>query len=307
MSHPYACFEYARVLDEERGNIVPVPEWGQYLLRRKIESPEIQECWDLTGCYPFAVFDDDADIRAGLRRLRSEGFVSAVCVIDPLLNSKISQFDQHFDYIKEFKTHYLWKNDGNPIVFSKHHRYEIRKAKAEVKPIALSDYLAEWCALYRELTIRRRISGMAAFSPSAFERLAKITGLVSFGAFLGETLVACHLWIQNGPHVHSHLAASNDAGRSAGAPYLLYEAAVRHFDDAEAINFGGGAGLADAPNDGLARFKRGFANLEKTAYICGAILDEARYRRLADAHGAENAAYFPAYRAPKTVSGGGMP
>ena len=50
----------------------------------------------------------------------------------------------------------------------------------------------------------------------------------------------------------------------------------------------------DDPDDGLAQFKRGFANAETVAYLCGAVLDHGRYAELVA--GQPETAYFPAYR-----------
>ncbi len=300
MSHPYASCEYAEILDGGRGNIVPVPEWGLYGLRRQIEGPDAGSDSDVMGCYPLAVFGDNVDLKAGLEKLRSEGFVSVVLVADPILRPKDNELDQAFGIYRKFKVHYICDRSQGLPKFSKHHRYELRRAKADVRQIDLVNYLPDWWALYQELIGRRRITGVAAFSQVAFDRLAKkMAGLVSFGAFVGESLVACHLWVRSGHHVHSHLAASNEAGRRAGAPYLLYDAAIRYFDDVVTIDLGGGAGLKDDPNDGLARFKRGFSNSEKSAYLCGAILDPDRYQVLCEFYKAQNNEYFPAYRTPK--------
>ncbi len=59
-------------------------------------------------------------------------------------------------------------------------------------------------------------------------------------------------------------------------------------------DFGGNAGPADDPQDGLSRFKQGWTAEVRTAYLCGKILDRELYDRLA---GDAGAGYFPAYRA----------
>src|SRR5205823_2034386 len=116
---------------------------------------------------------------------------------------------------------------------------------------------------------------------------------------LDGALVSAHIWVSDGQRVHSHLAASSTEGYAAGAAYAVYDASIRHFSRSELLNFGGGAGNRDDPNDGLASFKRHFSNATAPAYICGEILDEARYGKLVERSGAAaDEAFFPAYRAP---------
>ncbi len=58
------------------------------------------------------------------------------------------------------------------------------------------------------------------------------------------------------------------------------------------VNLGGGVGARD---DGLVRFKRGWATEERVAHLCGRILDRAAYERLTRSG---TFGWFPAYRAP---------
>ena len=59
------------------------------------------------------------------------------------------------------------------------------------------------------------------------------------------------------------------------------------------VDLGGTAGTG-AGDEGLARFKRGWASEQRDAYLCGRIIDQVAYARLAEAHSSE---WFPAYRA----------
>jgi len=67
------------------------------------------------------------------------------------------------------------------------------------------------------------------------------------------------------------------------------------------VNLGGGAGLIESADDGLARFKRGWSNDRRTAYLCGRILDRRKYRELASRKAPNGSSFFPAYRAPPQV------
>ena len=101
------------------------------------------------------------------------------------------------------------------------------------------------------------------------------------------------LWFEHAGVVYNHLTASNAAGYANGANFALYAAAIDHFAGAAVMNLGGGAGFEDDPDDGLAAFKRGFANAETRALLCGAVLDAERYAAL---RAGRQTAFFPAYR-----------
>ena len=147
--------------------------------------------------------------------------------------------------------------------------------------------------LYRTLVERRDVSHGNVFPESTFRAISDLDGLVTFGAFFENELVSCHLWMSDGHTIHSLFAASNAVGYRLQASYAIYDAAIRWFDGADSINFGGAAGLTDDPDSGLARFKRGFSNAETQCYLYGVILDPDRY----DAMSANTASeFFPAYR-----------
>jgi hypothetical protein len=92
------------------------------------------------------------------------------------------------------------------------------------------------------------------------------------------------------------LGASDSDGYEAQAMYGVIANAIAHFDDCTVFHLGGAAGLSAGEEDGLARFKRGFANHEVDAYFCGARLDPDRYAQLTKDRSATS--FFPAYRQP---------
>ena len=81
------------------------------------------------------------------------------------------------------------------------------------------------------------------------------------------------------------------------AAYAIYDHAIRLFGDRKAVDFGGGVGLEDIPDDGLAGFKKGFSNRTETCFLCGKILDRNVYHELSLAHRDES--FFPGYRASR--------
>ena len=92
--------------------------------------------------------------------------------------------------------------------------------------------------------------------------------------------------------------AYSDEGYSPRASYGLFLQAIEHFgrEGLDWINLGAGAGLATTAQDGLSRFKSGWATGTRPAFFCGRILNRTRYEELVDASGHLEGAYFPAYR-----------
>lgn len=201
-----------------------------------------------------------------------------------------------FDIVRPFKTHYA-HDYGKPFAYARHHRYEVKLARAalEVRPTPLAHVLAQWNALYATLVARHRIEGLQRFSPQYFERLAALPALHALAASDADGLVGMHLFLEHDGIVYSHLAAISERGYRLRAGYALNDAAIEHFRGRRLIDFGAGAGAADDVADGLAIFKRGFANRRERFHLCGKVLDRPAYAQLSAAAGETN--YFPAYRA----------
>ena len=62
------------------------------------------------------------------------------------------------------------------------------------------------------------------------------------------------------------------------------------------LGLGAGAGVTTSVEDGLTRFKKGWATGTRPASFCGRIFDSERYRELCRKGGADDGRYFPAYR-----------
>ena len=63
------------------------------------------------------------------------------------------------------------------------------------------------------------------------------------------------------------------------------------------VSIGGMAGLKEDPSDGLAEFKRGWANDKRTAHLCGRVFNRQKYEKLCQQKRTPGADFFPAYRA----------
>jgi hypothetical protein len=293
MSHPYSTGTYAESLSHW-GEALQIPEWGCHVITQQTAAGK-----DAVGTYPLAILCPDADLAGGLERLRRLGMICVTLVLDEFHRPPLAALRDHFQVVHPFKQHYIRRN-SSPFAYARHHRYEVRRslARVSVGPFELGAHLAEWAALYAELHRRHALAAVHDFAPRHFETLSTLEGTTSIGAWLEGKLVSAHLWVSDGRHVHSHLAASSDAGYGAAAAYAVYDASVRHFEGAELLNFGGGAGAGGDSLDGLSRFKSGFANDSAPAYVCGAILDPERYHELVRLSGVRtDTLFFPAYRA----------
>ena len=274
-AHPFASARYAEGLAAP-GAVIAIPEWGSHLIRRPIEGG----LSDAMGVYPLQVFASGADIADGLKRLACDGLVSAVLVPDPL-HSAAADLARQFEICRPFKTHYLIDPARGDFAPSRHHGQELRRAarRGRVERVSLSTHLDVWRDLYAGLVARRAVSGAADFAPAYFDALAAEPAMQAFAAYAGEAIVGMSIWFAAEGVVYYHLSAVSPAGYAMGAAYSLVGAAVEHFAGQGVIHLGGGAGAAEG-SDGLAAFKRGFANNEVMAHVCGAVLDQAVYGRI---------------------------
>lgn len=296
MSHLYTTYEYVSSYAHV-GEPLEIPEWGCWILKRPIGNTGL---YDALGGYPAWIVKPNADIQKGLLRLKSLGFVSFVCVPDNYYCPSISELSQYFEIVHPFKDHYLYDKRLGEFKYSKHHRYECRQAlkSVVVKIISLTHHISEWVALYQCLVRRHQISGFLAYPASALCKIASLDKeLTTIAAFQNNILVSCHLWVAYGGQVSSFLAASNTIGYEARASYAIYDKAIQYFGENSLINFGGSAGIQTNAHAGLAKFKSGFANTCKKAYILGSVLDREKYQdlcKLTNTLNIEN--FFPAYR-----------
>lgn len=291
--HLYADPAYVAALGEDEAARDLAP-WGTALRVRAIPGSGGQ---DAAGPYPLTVLKESADLEAGLSELRADGLVSVVVAPDPLTAPPRARLEAAFHHVRDFKAHYLVDPAAGAFAPSKHHRDRIRRASRRcvvgIEPLA--ERLDDWRRLYAGLVERRSVTGPADFGEAYFALLAERPEITAFVARTEAGVVGMTLWFAHAGVAYNHLLAADADGYAAGASYALYEAAITHHADC-VINLGGGAGTGDGAG-GLADFKRGFANSEVTALICGTVLDEARYGALSDA---ETTDFFPAYRAPRT-------
>lgn len=288
--HPYRDSAYAEALTDA-GAPLEVAPWGTWVTTRRIGDSNLL---DAAGLYPLHSIAAGSDIAAGRRVLEAAGLVSFVGVADPFASPPPAALAREFDVCRPFKEHSIIDRRLGKVDFSRHHRNEIKRAfrLCVVDQLALGDHLDCWIQLYDELIERRHITGAQHFSKRYFERLAAMPNVGCFIARRDGVIVAMSLWLRGNRIAYNHLGASSAAGYSASASYALYAAAIEQYGDCDILNLGGGAGLQDE-EDGLVRFKRGFANGVATAHLCGMVLDREAYQSLS---ANKTTDYFPMYR-----------
>jgi len=295
----YAHERYARSL-AEFGTPQPLPESGGWVLVRDVQgSSQV----DAMNPYPLFVCNDWDALGADLRACADE-WVSLTCVVDPFGPSLEALERQGLDFARPLKPHWLVDlSVPYEEAASKHHRYYARYAERQGVDVSRiddpRDKLDTWTNLYAHLADRHDITGVQAFSRTAFERQFEVPGLVMFLAEHDGAPAGAHLWYEMGDVAYSHLAASNEMGYETSASYALHRTALQYFRDrVRWLNLGGGVGTHEGGGElsGLDRFKKGWATDRQPSLLCGAVTDAAAYDALTAAADAEDTDYFPAYR-----------
>jgi len=290
----YAGRAYAESLSEF-GDLLRLPRCGGYLLRRPIPGTDRH---DAMGCYPLFFCADWSALEADLAELRG-GIVSVSLVADPFGDHSAAQLESAFDVVNPYRVHYIVDLEAPPEkTGSRHHRREARKALEKIQVEVCKDppgFSGDWNKLYQALAVRHGIRGIRAFSRRAFERQLAIPGIVVHLAWCGGRLVGAQLFFQQDDVVHCHLGAVVDEGYETGAFYAMDRFAIGYFSGrARKLDLGGGAGLASTGDDGLSRYKKGWATETVPVCFCGRVADRDRYEALAPPSGGTG--YFPAYR-----------
>jgi hypothetical protein len=298
VSVAYHSSEYAESLGEF-GEPLRLERAGGWLIQRSTPGANAK---DAMGCYPLFCCADWSALEADLAQLDDE-LVAVSLVTDPFGDFEPESLVAAFpDLMEPFKEHHvvdLSEADGSTV--KKQHRYYARRALKSVD-VELADepaaYVDEWTALYSVLADRHGLTGIKAFSRSAFEQQLSVPGVALLVAREGDAVVGAHIWYRDGDVAYSHLAATSARGYELSASYALYWTAIERFrHEARWLDLGAGAGTEGAAGSGLDAFKSGFATGTRPAYLCGRIGDRARYEEIVRATDSGERKYFPAYRA----------
>ncbi|MGY1664588.1 GNAT family N-acetyltransferase [Geodermatophilus sp. SYSU D00696] len=290
----YADQVYAASL-AEFGDPVHLRRSDGWLLERPVAVTGHR---DLMGPYPLFSCVDWASLPADLEDI--DDAVSLVVVADPLTSPDPERLREAFpDRLVQFKRH-LTRDLEAPARLPAHHRRHLRRAAGAVEVEVLADpllFLDDWVELYGRLVDRHGLVGIRAFSRESFRRQLSTPGMFAVRAERGGRTVSMALWLADDRHAYYHLGASAPAGYEVSASYAVFALALQHAQEQGIglVDLGGVAG-AGAAEDGLSRFKGGWANGDRPAYLCGRILDPGAYARLS-ADKEARTTWFPAYRA----------
>jgi GNAT acetyltransferase-like protein len=283
----------------EFGAPLHLPQSDGWLLGRPI--PESAE-HDAVGCYPLFDCGNWQALGADLDDLRSKA-IAVSLVVDPFAQVDGALLGQLFSEVcRPYKQHAVvefagaWRN-----AICAHHRRNIRTAARHVEVERCADpatWLETWNELYANLIARHQIEGIAQFSRTCFRQQLAVPGIVAFRAFVKTQTVGMLLWYADDTVAYYHLGAFSPLGYEARAAFALFDVALNEFAarGMRWASLGAGAGWRASSNDGLMRFKSGWAKKSRTAWFCGRILAPAKYEQLAAARNLIDNEYFPKYR-----------
>jgi hypothetical protein len=298
MSTGYLHHSYAESL-AGFGAPAVLPKSGGWILKRQIPSFPFH---DARGCYPLFACQDWSQLQADLEEIGGQ-LVSLALVTDPFGEYDPAYLRRCFkDVAVAYKEHFVVELSRIDDTFaSSRHRGYARKALKDLsveKCDEPTEHIDEWVGLYDNLIARHAIKGVSAFSREAFDKQLRVPGIVAFRSTHKENTVGMTLWYARGKYGYYHLGAYSKTGYQLRASYALFWTAIRYFAASgfQWLNLGAGAGVDGNNSDGLSQFKRGWATGTRTAYFCGRIFDQERYRDITKAKGISSTGYFPAYR-----------
>lgn len=265
------------------------------------EIPRTQAL-DAVGSYPLFQCERPERLGEDIEAL-GDDLVSISMVLDPFANWDPARLQNWFpDVCIPFKRHFIVDFERNwETSVSRHHRRKARTGRRLLQieqvesPI---DSLDDWCELYQQLIGRHGITGLTRFSRRSFSAQLQTPGLIAFRAVRNQEAVGMLLWFLRNDVAYYHLGAFSEEGYRLGASHAMFQEALSYFAwrRMRFAGLGAGAGLDDAADDGLARFKQGWANGTRTAWFGGRVLNSANYRELVQQTGTGESRFFPAYR-----------
>lgn len=280
------------------GDPVWLPACDGWLLSRPIPGSDRRDAmgpYPLFSCADWSRLGIDLDVPPG-------GLVSITFVPDPMGGFDPDLHGPGLDVCVPFKEHHV-VSLGAPLetFVSRHHLRNVARARRTLRVEEApnpADRAEEWTSLYGEVADRYGMEGIRRFSAGAFGEQLRLPGMRMFLAMDGPRIAGAQLWLVHDRVAYNHLMATTAEGLRLGAAFALVATAIDELAaDADVIELGGAAGADPPPDDGLARFKRGWATGTRTAYLCGKIVDPEAYQALTARRGTGAASFFPAYRA----------
>jgi len=292
----YYSKQYALAIASGR-NIVSLEHSGSWWIQQPLHDLAF---FDYVAPYPLCCCADWRLLKADVRDLHQiDGLVSVYFTTDPFGNWTVEELKDCFpDVCRVFKDHFVIDlRLAKDTYISKHHKRRITKlAKSVDVEVTLEPItkLPEWLKLYNHLKQRHSIKGVTAFSIESFELQLQIPGVVAFIASIANEIVGMVLFYVMGHVAYYHLGAYSYQGYGNSVSYSLFDQAIDYFKAKSPnwINLGASGGM-EKRDDGLTRFKSGWASGTKPVYFCGNIINANIYKHLSK--GTESN-YFPAYR-----------
>jgi Acetyltransferase (GNAT) domain len=284
----------------EFGTPRQLPESAAWILVRQIPETGYR---DAMGCYPLFACPDWTRLHTDLQEIGTE-LVSLSLVTDPFGDYDAVDLCRCFEtVVRPFKRHFV-TDLSRPIesLVSKHHRRNARKALQKIRVEICHEprrFIDDWMDLYTTLIARHKIEGIAAFSKPAFVKQLGIPGLVMMRALRENATVGMVLWYIQGEVGYYHLGAYSPTGYESGAAFAIFRTALEYFADTGLrwLSLGAAPGTERKHEDGLSRFKSGWATGTRLAYLCGRVFDHRKYSELLKSKDITGSDYFPAYRA----------
>jgi len=284
----------------EYGQPVVLPECGGWVLQRSIPG---YTAFDAMGCYPIFACKEWPSLHLDLEQMGGE-WVCLSLIADPFGGYSQDYLRTCFpNLMVPFKNHFIVDLQKAPRDYiDAHHSRNARKALKDVTVEPVQDHLHlldEWMALYNVLIERHHIIGMTAFSRRSFGQQLQVPGLMAFRAKSAGMTIGLLLWYVMDNVAYYHLGAYSELGYELRASFALFSLAISYFSDMriEWLSLGAGAGTRESVDDGLSRFKRGWSNGVRTAYLCGRVFDHARYLEIIHSKPiSAESDYFPLYR-----------
>ena len=295
----YCSKDYIHVFSDQGKPVFFDQNMGNLIMRPIFDVPDT---YDAMSCYPFFCSTNWSGLCSDINSLSGD-LVSVSLVTDPFGDFRIAELRKIFaNRLFLFKNHFIvdFKKNWKASI-GKHHNRNIRKALSEVDVEFCtnpSNFLDDWCQLYRNLIYRHNIKGITAFSDHSFRKLLHVPGIEAFRATLNGKTIGMTLWMVQSDIGYYHLGAYNNMGYKKRASFAIFDVALNHYAE-KGLNFlglGAGAGIQGNSSDGLSRFKDGWANAKRPVYFCGKIFNKEKYFQLTEIHGATGSSYFPAYR-----------
>lgn len=284
----------------EFGEPIELPTCKGWIIKRTITRTSE---FDGMGCYPIFACQDWSALKKDLDMLEDQ-LVSVSLVTDPF-----GKYNQHDltkcfkDVAKPYKEHFVVDLQKQPVDFvSTHHQRNVRKALERTNVEICSEpikYLDEWVTLYANLIKRHNIQGLTKFSRNAFTKQLSIPGITAFRANVADKIAGMLLWYIQGNVAYYHLGAYTMDGYQKKVSFALFWSCIEYFSDVGVhwLSLGAGAGI-QGKDDGLTRFKRGWATGTRTAYFCGRVFDYQKYNQILIMKQTQKLTeFFPAYRA----------